>query len=176
MKERYVLGSIIFHWLMAILILGLLGLGWYMVGIPRGTPPRGYFFNLHKSFGLISIVAIAFFIGWRLRNTPPRYPDTMARWEIRLSRLAHWLMYFFLIVVPLSGYIEANLTPYGIKFFGYHLPAWGPNDKYIDTILVNVHIYTANAFATLIAVHIGAAIKHWVIDKDRILQRILPFG
>lgn len=176
MKERYVPGSIIFHWLMAILILGLIGLGWYMVGIPRDTPARGYFFNLHKSFGLISIVVIAFFIGWRLRNTPPRYPDTMARWEIRLSVLAHWLMYLFLIVVPLSGYAEANFTPYGIKFFGYPLPPLGPDNKFLHTTLVNIHIYTADAFAVLIAIHIGAAFKHFIVNRDRILQRILPFG
>lgn len=176
MKERYAPGSIFFHWLMVILILGLFGLGWYMVGIPRGTPPRGYFFNIHKSFGIISIVVIAFFIGWRLRNTPPRYPDTMARWEVWLSLLAHWLMYLLLIVVPLTGYVEANCNKYGIHFFNtWHLPPWGPDNKVLAHWLTTVHDYTANIFAALVAIHIGAAIKHWLIDRDRILQRMLPF-
>jgi cytochrome b561 len=176
MKERYALGSIILHWAMVILILALIGLGWYMVGIPRGTPPRAYFFNLHKSIGLISGVFIALFIGWRLRYVPPPHPDTMARWEMKLAVLAHRLIYFFLILVLVSGYVEANFTQYGIKFFGYPLPPWGPNDKRIDTVLVNVHDYSADAFAVLIAIHVGAAIKHFLVNRDRILQRMLPFG
>jgi cytochrome b561 len=175
MKERYALGSIILHWAMVILILALIGRGWDMVGIPRGTPPRGYFFNLHKSLGLISAVFIALFIVWRLRYVPPPHPDTMARWEMKLAML-YVLIYFLLILVPVSGYVEANFTQYGIKFFGYPLPPWGPNDKLIHTALVNIHDYSADGLAMFIAIHAGAAIKHFLVNRDRILQRMLPFG
>lgn len=176
MKDRYATGSIVFHWVMAILIIGLILLGWYMTGIPLGTPPRGYYFNLHKSFGLIAMAFIALFIGTRLRYGAPEHPDTMKTWEVKAARLAHTLTYILLIVVPVSGYVEANLTKYGIKFFGYPLPPWGPTLPAISKLLSTVHEYSANAFAALIAIHAGAAIKHLVINRDRVLQRILPFN
>lgn len=176
MEQRYATGSIVLHWIMAALILTLFGLGWYMVGIPRGIPARGAFFNLHKSLGLVAMLFIAMFIGWRLRYTPPPHPDTMARWEMIGARLAHRLTYFFIIVVPLSGYVEANFTRYGIRFFGYPLAPWAGQNAWVSRWLTTVHVYCANTFAALIAIHVGAAIKHLVINRDRVLQRILPFG
>lgn len=175
-RERYSLVVIILHWTMAILILGLLGLGWYMVGIATGTPARGYFFNLHKSIGLVAILITALFTGWRVYKKPPAYPGMMARWEARCATLAHWLVYGFLIVVPLTGYLEANFNRWGITFFGmWQFPPWGPDNEALRDLLNTAHVYSANCFAVLIAIHIGAALKHLVINRDRIMQRILPF-
>jgi cytochrome b561 len=173
-SDRYPRGASILHWLMAALILALIALGWYMAGIPKGTPARAYYFNLHKSLGLVAALGIAAFIGWRLRRAPP--PVRLAPWEARLMKPARALMYLSLVLVPLSGYVEANFSPYGIRFFGWPLPPWGPDDKALYHFFNRLHVYSANAFAALIALHIGAALKHFLIDRDRILHRILPFG
>lgn len=175
MNQRYATGSIVLHWAMAVAIVGLFVLGWYMVDIPAGTPARGYYFNLHKSFGLIAMALIAVFVGFRLRRAAPPHPDSMRPWEKSAAHLAHVLTYILLVVVPVSGYVEANFTKYGIKFFGYPLKPWGPDLVHVSDVLSTVHVYCANAFAVLVGIHAGAAIKHWLIDRDNVLQRMLPF-
>jgi len=173
--ERYPRSVALLHWLIAALILVLIALGWFMADIPKGTPARAYYFNLHKSLGLIAALGIAGFIGWRWRHAPPP-PPRLARWEARIMAPARVLMYLLLVLVPVSGYVEANFSPYGIRFFGLPLPPWGPDDKRLYFLFNHMHVYSADAFAALLALHAGAALKHWLVNRDRILQRMLPFG
>lgn len=172
---RFSRGTMALHWLMATLILLLYALGWYMVGIERQTPARGLFFNIHKSFGLLAMLAIALFCIWRWRREAPPYPASMSRWERRAAALVHALTYVLLVVVPLAGYMEANFNEWGIAFFGLlHLPPWGPDNAHWRQLLNTVHVYSANLFAVVIAVHVAAALKHALWDRDRVLQRMLP--
>ncbi|QHS11313.1 cytochrome b [Sinimarinibacterium sp. NLF-5-8] len=171
---RYRNSLIVAHWLMALLILGLIGLGWYMVEIPPKTPARGYFYNLHKAFGLIAMGVIVLFALLRALQRPPPLPDSMQSWEKTAAHWAHMLTYGLLLVVPLSGYAEANLNPYGIKFFGLHLKPWGPEMAGLSAALKTVHVYSANAFAGLLGIHILAALKHALINRDGVLRRMLP--
>jgi cytochrome b561 len=171
--ERYPTSAVTLHWVIAILIFVLLGIGWYMVDIPRGTPARGEYFNLHKSLGLIVMLLIALLLLWRSRNRPPPLPDFLPRWEARAAIFSHWLLYLCLVVVPLSGYLESNFTKWGIDFFGLHLPAWGPDDETLYTIFNRIHVISSNVFAVLIALHMAAAIKHAMV-RDGILSRMLP--
>lgn len=171
----YPAAIIVMHWLLALSILFLTGLGWYMVDIPLRTPERGHYFNLHKSIGLLAMILAFVFIWWRTRITPPPMPDTMAGWEVRAAKLGHWAMYILLIVVPLSGYIESNFAKWGIDFFGiYKLESWGPTDNESAYMLLKtIHIWSANIFAVLIGLHILAAIKH-IIERSGVVSRILP--
>lgn len=171
--DRYPLPAIALHWAIAILIFVLLGIGWYMVDIPRGTPARGEYYNLHKSLGLIAMLLIALLLLWRSRNRPPPLPGFLPRWEARAAIFGHRLLYLCLVVVPLSGYLETNFTKWGIDFFGLHLPSWGPEDKTFYTIFKGIHVISSNVFAVLIALHVAAAIKHALI-RDGILSRMLP--
>lgn len=175
-NARFSKGTAALHWLMAALILLLYALGWYMVGIERQTPARGLFFNIHKSFGLLAMVAIALFCIGRLRRRAPPYPASMARWERIAAVWVHALTYVLLLIVPLAGYAEANFNEWGITVFGLvHLPPWGPDNAHWRELLNTIHVYSANLFAAVIAVHIAAALKHALWDHDRVLQRMLPW-
>jgi len=67
-SEHYSLTAIALHWLMALLIIGLLLLGYYMVGLPKGTPNRADYFNLHKSFGVLAGILILLRVYWRFTH------------------------------------------------------------------------------------------------------------
>lgn len=145
-----------------------------MIGIPRGTPPRGLFFNLHKSIGIVAGVFIALQLWWRLRKPPPRLPDTLPAWQIKATDIGHFLLYICLVVVVLSGYVESNFTKFGVRLFGYPLPPWGWEDKGISAALVTVHRYTSDVLVVLILGHIAAALYHLLIRRDRVVERMLP--
>lgn len=174
LPNRYTLTAIILHWVLALLMFTLIGLGWYMVEIPRGAPPRGVFFNLHKSIGLITAMIILVQLWWRIRHAPPPLPATLPQWEMKAAKIGHALLYACMIVMTLSGYIESNFTKYGIKFFGYPLPPWGREDKAISAIFTGIHLFASYVLVTLIAIHIAAALKHLLLDKDKVFQRMLP--
>jgi cytochrome b561 len=164
---------VILHWLIVIFVFILMGTGWYMVGIEKGTPAVAKFYNFHKSIGLIVLALIALLITYRLRNQPPGFPDILPEWEIKAAKAGHWLLYIFLVIAPLSGYIESNFAKWGIHFFGYHIPSWGPENKTLYTIFNRIHVYSSNIFAVLITLHFLAAIKH-MMKRNKVVYRMLP--
>ena len=162
------------HWLLALLLLALVIIGWFMVGIPRGTPARSFYFNLHKSIGIVAGVLVALQLGWRITHPPPALPTTLPRWQIKASGVGHDLLYLCMVILVVSGYVEANFTRYGVLFFGLHLPPWGWEDRTVSAYLTTVHRYTAYVFTALIAGHIVAAVYHGAFSKERIVARMLP--
>ncbi len=173
-QSKYALSVIVLHWLLVALVFALYGLGWYMVGIPKGTPPVAWFYNLHKSIGVVAAVPIVWLICWHAIHLAPALPSTMPNWQIKATKASHLLFYICLVVMTLSGIIESNFTKYGIKFFGYQLPVLGWEDKTIYYLFNRIHVYTSYFFAALIAVHIAAALQHLLLEKDDVFQRMLP--
>ena len=170
--HTYPLTAVVLHWLLVLLVLGLFGLGWYMVGIPKGTPPVAYFYNLHKSIGLVAALPIVLLIWWRCTHVPPPLPATLPAWQARAAHVNHVLFYICLVVLVASGFIESNFTKFGVKFFGYQLPILGWEDKTLYRIFNRIHVYTSYFFVALMAVHIAAALKHLLINRDGVFQRM----
>ncbi|HET6756847.1 MAG TPA: cytochrome b [Burkholderiales bacterium] len=174
MVAKYPSSAVAWHWILAALVFVLYGMGWYMVEIPKGTPPVAFWYNLHKSIGIVSAIPVAWLLAWRLRNPPPPLPATMPRWEIQASHLSHTLFYICLIVLVVSGFIESNFTKWGIKFFGVEIPPFFSEDKGLYYFFNRIHVYTSYLFTALIAIHIVAALKHWLVDRDQVFHRMLP--
>ncbi|MEY4729215.1 MAG: hypothetical protein RL020_373 [Pseudomonadota bacterium] len=171
--KKYQPIAMLLHWLLAIALIGQIGLGVWMGDIPKDTPERAYFFNLHKSIGLVIALFILWRIAVRLKNSPPALPP-MSNWERIAAKASHHLLYAGMILLPLTGYIASNFTKYGIKFFGYQIAPWGPADKSIYKIFNEAHSITGNVMIAVILIHIAAALKHWLFDKDTVMQRMLP--
>ena len=167
--------AIALHWLLVVLVFALYGLGWYMVGIPKGTPPVAYYYNLHKSLGLVAALPIVLLIWWRATYVPPSLPGSLPVWQVWAAHINHLLFYVCLVVLVVSGFIESNFTRFGIKFFGYPLPILGWDDKTVYRIFNRIHVYTSYVFAALMAVHIAAALKHLLVNRDGVFQRMWPW-
>lgn len=171
---RYPRTAVLVHWTVALLILALLASGWYMVGTPKNTPERAFWFNLHKSLGIVAAMGIAALIVWRIRHAAPALPATMARWERIAAALNHRLFYVFMALVTVAGYLTSSFSKYGRKLFGLPMPYWGWEDLALREELATVHRVAALVFAVLIAIHIAAALKHLLVDRDGVFQRMLP--
>jgi cytochrome b561 len=170
--QGYAQTAVALHWALAALIFILYGIGWYMVGIPKGTPPVAYYYNLHKSIGIVAALPIVLLILWRATHVPPPLPGSLPPWQARAAHVNHLLFYICLVVLVVSGFIESNFTKFGIRFFGYPLPRLFPEDKTLYWIFNRIHVYTSYVFAALVAVHIAAALRHLFVHRDGVFQRM----
>ena len=170
--ERYSLTAITLHWVMALLIITLLILGFYMVDIPKGVPNRADYFNLHKSLGVLAIVLILMRTGWRWKHPAPKLPLSVPGWTVSAAWWSHLLLYVCMVLQPLTGYLSSSFNKYGVKFFGVELPKWGWEDAVLRDLFMKCHHLIAVLLVSLILVHVLAAFKHLLVDRDRIFQRM----
>ncbi|MEX0961218.1 MAG: cytochrome b [Burkholderiales bacterium] len=173
--QRYNSVAMALHWLVAALVFVLIGLGWYMTDIPRGTPERTFFYNLHKSIGFTTAFIVLFRLWWRIKYPPPPLPDTVPAWQVKASRISHVLIYTCLIIMPVSGFSATQFTKWGLTYFElFKIPSMGPENKAIYDVLQGIHEITSVVLVTLLLIHIIAALKHLVVDRDQVFRRMLP--
>lgn len=174
--EKYTAGAILIHWLMVVLIFTLFGLGWYMTGLPKGSPERTWFFALHKSVGLTTALMAVLRVIWRLTHKPPQLPDTIVPWKRRLAQATHHLLYVLMFLQPVSGYISSSFSGYSTSFWGVPLPDWGWKDKALNELFTNIHVASSIALISLIILHILGALHHGIGREDSVLRRMLPYS
>ncbi len=174
---RYNNVAIALHWVVAVLVLVMIGLGIYMTDIPRGTPDRSFFYNLHKSIGLTTGIIVLSRLWWRKKHPPPPLPASMPVWQVTASNISHALLYTCLIMMPIAGFSASQFTKYGVTYFGlFKIPPMASPQEVIYDLFQGVHENTAYVLMVLVVVHVLAALQHLLVKKDGIFQRMLPRG
>ena len=144
-----------------------------MIGIPKSPPgARAWWFNVHKSIGITLGALILARVLWRLAHRAPPLPAAMSRWERIAAKATHLLLYVCMATMPLTGYLGSSFTKYPILYFGTRLPHWGWDAPALKELCSQVHLTTVVIFIALIALHIAAALKHWLIDRDGTFERM----
>ena len=161
------------HWLLALLIAANFSLGLYMHELPI-SPARLKLFNWHKWAGITILALSALRLGWRLGHAPP--PDApMPAWQRTAAHAVHRLLYVLFFAVPLAGWGYSSATGFPVVWFGVlPLPDWVPVDKALADALKTAHKVLALALGLLVLLHVAAALKHQLIDRDGLLQRMRP--
>lgn len=169
---RYTRVAIALHWTIATLILANLAIGLLHETLLKGTLP------LHKSIGMLVLLLGVVRLGWRIGHRPPPLPASVKRWERRVAGVIHGIFYALIILIPLSGWIftSAGLKRHPLSFFGlFPLPMFPvPQDKAIASVWADRHELMAYLMIGLLLLHIGGALKHRFVQRDRLLDRMLP--
>lgn len=167
----YSLGARIMHWAMALLLLSLLFAGLAMV--QSLAPWHLTLLNLHKSFGVIALIAVIVRLIIRLRGTTPALPASVPALQQRIARISHLLLYAAMFAMPLSGYLMQNAAGRPVAVFDvFTLPAILPVSLPLYSFFREMHALVAWALIALVLVHIGAALHHGLIKRDGVLQSI----
>ena len=172
--QRYARPAIALHWLMAWLIIALYFVGLGMGSLPVG-PERIQVVTWHKWLGVC--VALLWFIrvAVRVTHTPPPLPAGSPAWQNTAAHAVHTLLYVLMIAIPVSGWLMSSAKGFNTTFFGwFDLPNLVEKDKALASNLKELHSFLANLLMGLVVVHIGAALKHQFVDKDRLLERMRP--
>lgn len=169
--NRYSKPAVFLHWTLTFLIVILVGLGWYMMDI-EGQPGSEWYFNLHKSLGLIAFVLIALRTAWRLTHKPPTFATHQPTWQLVVSQFTHGLLYAAMILMPLTGFAAASLSEEGTAFFGIEIPRLVAQNPALSDQLFYIHELTAWVLVVFVAIHVLAALKHLVVNKDEVFGRM----
>ena len=170
---RYARPMIALHWLIAIAIIAMLCVGFYMVGLPRGLPFKSDLINFHKSLGITVFLLVLLRILVRLAYGRPPLPP-MRTWQRAAAGITQALLYVGMVAMPLTGYLGSSFNKFGTKFWGMTLPQWGWDDKHMREIFFGIHGYLAWIMAALVILHFLGAMKHQLIDRDGLLRRMWP--
>jgi cytochrome b561 len=169
--QRYTKTAIILHWLIGVMIFGMFALGWYMTDLPKDTPSRAYYFNLHKSFGVTILALVLVRIYWRITHIAPALPTTMEEWQKQASYIVHKGLYVLMLAMPLSGVAMSAFSKFGLKWFGIPLFIGVDNHDLRENI-VQAHEIISYILLGVVVLHVLAAIKHKLVDKDNIMERM----
>ena len=173
MSERYDRGAIVLHWLTAALILINLLLGVSMVALPI-SPRKLHWYLLHKSIGITVFLLTSLRLAWRAARPHPA-PVPMPRWQRRSAAASHALLYALLFAVPLSGWLYSSAAGVQVVYLGIvALPDLVAKNRALGDALRIVHLSLDALLVATVFIHVAAAIKHHVVDRDDVLARMLP--
>jgi cytochrome b561 len=178
--------AIALHWLIAALILTNLAIG---LTFPAPLPGQPYspkpLLPLHVSIGILVLLLSLARLGWRIAHQPPAYEHPLPRWQYRLARAAHRIFYVLIILMPLTGWMtisahKVQKTP--LRLFGLpwpHFPGFPALSaetvgRLHDGLVVVHSLLTEWLLPVMLALHVGAIVKHHLVDRKPVLQRMLP--
>lgn len=180
--RRYSAGAVALHWILAVLLIGQIGLGWYMGELEDHSPAQRSFEAIHISLGLTILLLTVARIAWRLVHRPPPAPPSIARWENTAAHVVHGLFYVMLLALPISGWVMESVGPRPIPFWGLawpHFPGLAAMLQGVDArgfkeTLEGIHgspmVWTTIG---LIVLHVLGALKHQ-FDGSPVLWRMIP--
>ena len=168
------------HWLIAVLVVGLLTVGFAMVWFVSDLGAKFQLYQLHKSFGVLVLTLVLIRLLWRQMNAAvPDLPEGLQPWERRAATLTHRGFYVLLVLMPITGWLVASASPLGIPtvVFGlFTLPNPVGANAVLEDVMAWVHGGLAVLLLMLLLLHVGAALKHHFVLHDDVLTRMLPGG
>ena len=144
-----------------------------MRGLPL-SPQKLELYSYHKWLGVTVLLLFLPRVLIRIALPPPALLPAPA-WQLRLAGITHTLLYLLILLVPISGWIMSSAKGFPVVYLGIvPLPDLVGKDKELGNFLKDVHEALSTGLALLVVLHLGAAVKHHVIDKDGTLRRMLP--
>lgn len=171
-SPRYTRIAVALHWIVAMLLLAQLALGWWMLELPKSPPGlRAGWFNVHKSIGIVLFMVVLLRLAWRTAHLAPGH-DALPAWQRHAAQATHALLYACMLVLPLSGYLGSSFSGYPVRFFGIVLPEWTAAWAAGKQFMSSLHFATVCVFMGLIALHTAAGLWHWLWRRDEIGSRM----
>lgn len=171
--DSYSRGSKWLHWMVAIIVMGMLSFSFFLGDIPDQYQSSAYI--IHKSLGLTVLFLMCVRLFWIIHTGRPELPFAVPAWERVLTRVVQTSMYILLFAMPIVGWIMSAAGGRNPIYFGlFELPLPGVGvDKQLSHTMENAHGIIAWILIVLITLHVLGALKHHFINKDRVLHRML---
>ena len=181
-EGRYSPVAIIFHWTMAGLVILQLFWGWWMGRLPVGGGKVGAH-DLHYAIGVLMLVLALGRGAWRTLAPGPINDADKPGWESAAAHLTHYVFYACLFGLPLSGWamISATAREEDLTLLGFVPWPLMPMQNLdlttrwqVEAVAEWTHWGLILTLLLMIPIHVGAALKHHLIDRDDVLHGMLP--
>jgi cytochrome b561 len=165
-EEKYGKVAVIIHAIMAVMIIGILAVGFIMTN--SSFNPNFYF--LHKSFGLLILMLAFFRLGWKIFNKKPKINAKGA--VLKLAKAGHFVLYIFMFLMPVSGLMMSLFKGYSVSFFNiFTIKAFTKNQA-LGSFFAELHEISGILLAIILLGHIFMALFHHFILKDNTLRKM----
>ncbi len=166
--------AILLHWLVAITVLSLFGLGLWMTELDYYSTWYRQAPDIHRSIGILLMLVILLRMVWRMLNRTPAALASHRRWEIRSAHVSHVLLYLLPLAIMITGYLISTADGRGVSVFDwFEVPALFSALDQQETIMGDLHRILSWVLIGIVAVHAAGALKHHFIDRDTTLTRML---
>ena len=173
--DRYGSLSVAMHWLMLMLLVGVYACINLADVFPKGSSARADLKTWHYMLGLCVFALVALRLATRAISGPaPGIEPRIARWQRRMAIVIHIALYFFMIVMPLLGWLTLSAEGELVPFFGLQLPPLIGQDQSLAHSIKDVHETIGTIGYYLIGLHAAAALFHHYVMRDNTLTRMLP--
>jgi len=172
-KQRYGAMAIYLHWIMAMVLIGLVVIGLYMTSIPLSIN-KVKLYDWHKEWGILVLMLVMLRIVWRLGNITPSL-HFLPVWERIAARTVQWAFYVFMFILPITGWLLTSAAGLPVSFFGlWVLPNLiAPNHANL-VLFEAIHTWLSYGLIATFCLHVAAALKHHFINKDKVLRGMWP--
>ncbi len=165
--------SITLHWLMSVMVIGMVAAGFIMEAMSKGDA-KDLMIGLHVSTGVLVLLLALFRWYWVLSNKKLNPVAGVTKLEKAMGHAAKWLLMLAIIGMPLSGMLMMMLHGKGVSVYGlFEIPAMFAENKSIGRLFGKLHELGAYAISAVIGLHILGALYHHRIKKDDTLNRML---
>jgi cytochrome b561 len=170
----YTRPAIALHWIMALLLIGVFVLGMYMHELPR-SDYKFMLYGYHKSFGIVVLLLAALRMAWRITHRPPALLPGMPAWQEKAAHALHHSLYLLMFLVPITGWLMSSAKGHPVVLFdALPLPDLVGKNEGLGDFFKGFHEVCNYLICTLFFLHVIAAYKHHLIDRDGTLARMLP--
>ena len=182
LQDRYSRAAVVLHWLVAVLIVANVALALSADYLPDDAVRP--VIDTHKSIGITVLGLMLLRLLWRLGHKPPAFAEHYPRWQKRAAHLVHGLLYVLALAMPLSGWIHdsawKDAATHPMHWFGlfewprigYFMTLAPATRESMHDLFGDIHTWLAYVLYALLALHIGAALKHQWLDREPELRRM----
>ena len=170
-ENSYGLVAKLFHWLVGLMIIIMLIVGFTMVNM-EDSAQKWQIYPLHKATGMAVLFLVSLRLLWRLINVSVLQLNDLPQWQKKAANLNINLLYIFMFIMPLSGFLMSTLSGRDIDIYGLFKIPFFMQDKALANIFNNIHDYSAFILVALIILHIMVSIYHHFIRKDNVFRRM----
>lgn len=159
------------HWGMALLIAAAFATIELRELFEKGSAPREGLKTFHFHIGVLVLAFVLLRLFVRARETAPAISPPPPAWQTGISHLLHAVLYGFMLVMPVLGWLTMSAAGKPIPF---GLPALVEANKDAAGWYKELHHEIGEVFFIVIGLHIAAALVHHIAFKDNTLRRIMP--
>jgi cytochrome b561 len=171
--SAYTVTARVLHWLTAVLVLTMIPLG-IVIANEWGGRFQEQLYDLHKSIAAVLLPIVIVRLIYRLTHPPLPLPSDIPAIQRFAAETTHWTLYTLLVIQPLIGWIATSAYRAPIPVFGlFEMPPIWPENRALSEQLYGVHKLLGITIAVLASMHIGAALYHHFVRRDRVLMRMI---
>jgi cytochrome b561 len=172
--DHYPATSKLLHWLIAACVLTTAPVAITMTRLDKGST-QDMLYNFHKSLGVLILILMILRLINRLAVGAPIAEPGIEPWQKAVSATVHTSFYVLLLAMPIVGYIANSAYGAATPFFGlFELPTIVEKNEALSTPLFTLHRWVGYLLILLVLTHVSAALYHYFVRGDHVLQRMLP--